>query len=269
MLNPNERIEKIKNEILGLARTLAPNRVLVHADLMRAIPFCGDSKAKTLEHHIKFFNDTFQSPIWMPSFTYSTPVNHVYNIKNTPSEIGMLNEYYRLEKAIWRTCDPIYSYVGNGERPKQEFEYQFDTYGCQSVFSKFQEPGTFLLQYGCRNGTQKKILINYIEELANVPYRIKQFFETKIIRENGTVSNHQTYYQIHPKCGISDKYRVDLFDELLSEGIAFPVKDSTVLIDMIDVNKLIVYMRHKLKMNPFYLLTQTYQEWLKRNLIYE
>lgn len=265
MLSVIERIDRIKKGTADITAKLSPKRVVVHADLMRAIPFRSDSKMKTLETHIRYFNDTFQCPVWIPAFTYSTSESHVFDIRNTPSEIGMLNEYYRVEHSTWRTSDPIFSYAGNGNKPKQEIPYYFDTYGQQSVFSHLVEPKTFLLQYGCRNGTQKKIIINYIEYLACVPYRIKQSFNTVIIHEDGTISSHQTFYQVHPKCGISDKYRDSLFEELVSEGIVVPLEDSSVLIDFTDINQLVTYLLQKLRMDPLYLLSPQYQEWLKHN----
>lgn len=263
MTNVNS-IEAIIEEIGQIINTINIKCLIVHADLMHSIPFVANTKKELLQRHISFLLDTFKCPIWISSYSYSVSETHYYDVISTPSEIGVLNEFFRQHIAQWRSLDPIFSYAGIGMKPKQNFStLVIHPYGKESIFHCMNKEGHYLLQYGCGSGTQRKILYNITEAMSNVPYKQKVFFETEICQKDGKRSWHQSYYYIHPNYRESEKYRGDIFKELQDAGMAYSIKNKHAFIDIINIKDAISYLKDKIEKDPYYLLSNQYREWLQ------
>ncbi|MBO5250269.1 MAG: AAC(3) family N-acetyltransferase [Muribaculaceae bacterium] len=245
-----------------LLKPLKIETVVVYADLMHAFPLLGKSKSEMLRNHITLIGDVFACPIWMPTFTFSTIKTNVYDIKTTPSELGLLNEYFRNEIALWRSSHPIFSYAGTGVIPEMEIKPGLiEPYGSLSMFEKMNVPNFYLLQYGCRNGVQRKFLLNYIEWLASVPYRKKKDFDVDIIVGAEKIRCRSFYYVNHELKGVQ-KHR-NIFEELKQEGLLIEFPSKQVQIEIIDIYSTIEYLLVKLKKNPFHLITDEYMDFLR------
>src|SRR6266436_1109902 len=49
-----------------------------------------------------------------PTFSYSFTKGEVFNVRNTPSAVGMVSERFRKRPGVHRTADPIFSFTCSG-----------------------------------------------------------------------------------------------------------------------------------------------------------
>ena len=108
-----------------------------------------------------------------------------FDIKNTPSQMGVLSEYARKRDDYLRTKNPVYSFAIFGKN-KKYFE-SLDLYsalGKDSVFSRLIElDGKIaILRLPDKNSMT---FYHHVEEMHNVPYRIRKSFTGLYIDANG------------------------------------------------------------------------------------
>ena len=265
----NDHLKNIISQFEPMAARFKFDTIVITSDLIHAIPFIGDSKEQTLLMHMNFIYEYFRCPIWMPSFTFSTSKTHRYNCMHTPSEIGVLNEYFRKGHAQWRSLHPIYSFAGTGPEPNITFEKTIMPYDSTSMFHKMNKEGFYLLSYGTRYGTQSRYLINYIEALANVPYRLNVEFNVEVCDKQGRHELHKACYRDlphHVKSFRDNRYRLDLYEKLVLKGIIHPLNNKYVFIDLISIPLLIDYLLNKLDKDKYYLLTPEFRQYLQKNM---
>lgn len=260
-------INKLKLELQKIINQLNIKTIIVVPDLMHAIPIIGKSKIETLNMHIDILNNLFHCPIWIPTFSYSTVENHYYDINTTKSEIGILNEYFRIHKATWRSPHPIYNFAGTGCMPNIILNDIIYPYDKTSMFHQMNKAGYYLLSYGSRFGTQSRYLLNYIETLANVPYRKDVIVEISI-KNKDHIAQHKACYRIMPqgeKPFNGEHYRNDIYNELVDNAIAYPINNNYSYLDIINIHLMVDYFYNKLISQPFYLLNPEYTKWLINN----
>ena len=61
-----------------------------------------------------------EGTLLVPTYTYSFCENKSFDVNNSPSTIGPFTEFFRKQKNILRSKDPIFSVAGIGPR-KEEF----------------------------------------------------------------------------------------------------------------------------------------------------
>lgn len=175
---------------------LGEGPVFIHSDLLRASLFLKPSRSRleTLQNQIQFLRDTFSGrPLWLPSFNYQFPKTHLFNVEQTPCELGPLPEYFRTDQAEWRTFDPIFSCTGSGPLPEQGKPTQkLIAFDDSSPFAQLTRQDGTLFFYGA--GFHTATFIHYLEWLVRAPFRYQKMF-------TGTIQTGQeTFpitYQLH------------------------------------------------------------------------
>ncbi|MBN2121154.1 MAG: HAD-IIIC family phosphatase [Candidatus Omnitrophica bacterium] len=114
----------------------------------------------------------------MPTFTTSYCKSFWYHWKETPSETGVLSEYFRSLAGVSRTWCPINSFAVWG--PESEYFMSWKKsatcWGSDSIYQALYDKNALIIGFGEKLALTASIL-HYAEECEKVPYRyFKTFF---------------------------------------------------------------------------------------------
>lgn len=159
--------------------------LFIHSDIaMGKIPL-GMKRGTLLSEICGALEGLGVKQIIVPTFTYSFCNNENYDVKNSRTYMGALNEYIRKKENRYRTLDPILSLsvplclkdnftnLGNhslGENSGLDIIHGMD--------------GVKFLFLGVRMGCCFTY-VHYVEKMLNVPYRFDMPFHGKIIDYGG------------------------------------------------------------------------------------
>lgn len=245
--------------------------VFVHSDLFVASAFVPrhPNPEQLLQDHINFLKTNLgKKDLWFPVFNYQFPKTRKWNLQTAPSEVGILNEYFRFHEASWQSIDPIFSVCGKGEAPEGTTQvnatiHAFDSNSC---LAKLVEHEGSLLFYGAPFSAVT--MIHHAEFLVGGPlYRYDKTFAGKIVVE---AEEYPVEYIYHVRPILPEPYAdYDWYDwqrlesDLVKEGLLNEVKGKKrVYARVISARKLIDYWVGQLKDDPFYLLKDVCKKWI-------
>ncbi|HOJ11263.1 MAG TPA: AAC(3) family N-acetyltransferase [Clostridiales bacterium] len=120
----------------------------------------------------------------IPALSYkyvnADPDNPVFDVLNTPSNVGAFPEYFRERQGTIRSIHPTHSVCGTGFCADEILkDHILDTTPCgpNSPFRKLPEYGGKILFLGC--GLRPNTSMHGVEELAEAPYLFK---DTRVYR---------------------------------------------------------------------------------------
>ncbi len=124
-----------------------------------------------------------------PLFNYDFTKGVPFDIRHTPSQMGILSETARLYPQAVRTGHPIFSFAVIGAQA-EKFEHvdNYSGWGADSPFGMVLEMNGKTALLDCSNAT----MIHHAEEMSNVPYRFHKKFTGKYTDITGTTSE-RTY----------------------------------------------------------------------------
>ena len=139
----------MKNDFIALG-IKKDDTVLMHSSL---------SSLGYVEGGAKTVIDTLLSvlsegTLLVPCLSYMTvnKENPIFDVKNTPSCIGAISEYFRKREGVIRSLHPTHSVCGIGKNAKAILSKHLDTdtpVGANSPFSLIREYGGKVLMLGC------------------------------------------------------------------------------------------------------------------------
>jgi aminoglycoside 3-N-acetyltransferase len=132
-----------------------------------------------------------QGTLLFPALSYATvgKMNPHFNVRNTPSCIGALPEYFRQRDGTIRSIHPTHSVSGIGKYASELLgEHQKDTTPCgiHSPFHKLPHYNGQILFIGC--GLRPNTSMHAIEELVEPPYLYNDIIEYDITDAAGITS---------------------------------------------------------------------------------
>lgn len=127
----------------------------------------------------------------LPALSYETvrTANPYFDVRNTPSCVGALPEYFRQREGTLRSIHPTHSVCGVGVQARELLSgHEKDTTPCgpNSPFHKLPHYKGQILFLGC--GLQPNTSMHAIEELVEPPYLFSGFLEYEITGADGHVS---------------------------------------------------------------------------------
>lgn len=154
-----------------------------------------------------------------PTFTFSFCNNENFDIKNTPSKMGVLNEYVRKNIEGVRTSDPLLSVYIVGQTYDLSSISGDESIGYGSTYDKLHKLGK-KVKFLFFGADMKKCFTytHYMEAIAAVPYRYNREFSGSIIDAQGNVHNNQKYklYSSYGNCVLNPKPIV--YNEMLDRN---------------------------------------------------
>jgi aminoglycoside 3-N-acetyltransferase len=130
--------------------------------------------------------------ICFPTFTFSFCNGEEYNVQNSRSKMGALNEYVRGLPESVRSEDPLMSSIAVGADHDLVHDLGKDSIGANSTFDKLHRRGSGVkfLFFGV-TVSDCFTYTHYVEERLNMPYRYNRAFSGQIT--NGVRSWQDTY----------------------------------------------------------------------------
>ncbi|WP_335923449.1 AAC(3) family N-acetyltransferase [Shewanella chilikensis] len=251
--------QKKQTQFLNSFEHLDLGLLFVHSNAMKTLPLINVSPSKEaiLNEHIELLHKIVPNEyLLVPTFSYQFPKTLLFDLDNTPSEVGHISEFYRNNFASWRSNDPMFSVSGAGHNLATENEIQCP-FGNSSVFSKISDSNGYILFYGA--DFSSATIIHHIEYKAGVKYRYWKTFEG-IRRQSGlskkvTLKSHFRPMGKHldydwPRL-ISDLFEVSILNLHFSSVIGC------------NAQKLIEFWLSKLETDPFYLLDTKSRNWIE------
>lgn len=197
--------------------------ILVHADAILATQF----PAMPDEQRLDLLIDAIEAAtgpagtLLMPAFSYSFTKGEVFDVRHTPSTVGMITERFRTRPGVVRTSDPIFSFACRGRRAAELCAHPVnECFGPGSVFAALHSLNAkivFMFFLGSpltRGGT----FVHYVETAHGVDYRYKKTFPGTIISSDGQASQCSVVYNVRDLTRQSDGDLRRLQQRLADEG---------------------------------------------------
>lgn len=160
-----------------------------------------------------------EGTLLFPNFNFqSWTESHYFDIRETPSKMGIIGELARLRGETVRTPHPIYSFAALGKR-KMDFAVcnDIEAYGPNSVFALFHQLNGMILSIGLHwNSTFS--MHHYVEFRSGCDYRRVKRFSGIYVDYEG-IPQIKTYSMFVRKNFRIITDIVEGMDELLENGV--------------------------------------------------
>jgi aminoglycoside 3-N-acetyltransferase len=176
----------------------------------------------------------------MPALSYAQEPHHIHNVSDTPSNVGGLQEYFRLRKGTIRSVHPTHSVCGFGAAAKELLDrHQDDSTPCgpYSPFRRILDISAKIVMLGC--GLRPNTTMHALEEIVEPPYLFGDFYDYQITTSTG--EQYTKMYRRHGFQGWIQKYdRIELSSstEMYSTGTVLDGK--TYIINTQELKKVVL-----------------------------
>lgn len=252
MITPDQQ----KKFIEASHKILKGSPLILRTDLLGCLRL-GDTPQQCLKEVCTLIEAMHQEEvdIVIPTYSYSYTKKEIYDIKNTPSTIGVINEHLRQQHNDKRTIDANFSYVTLNQKnysPHHFTPHDYETFGPSSLIKELYNKDAYVGNIGgvFRHTTE----IHHLEKCLSIPYRFDKvfsgqilFYDNSIHKQNITYFCRDLSYHLVPDF---KKLEHDLLNDNLFEYIYL---DDLFYIQVVRLQQLHAYIEAKVKNNPFYL----------------
>lgn len=164
--------------------------ILFHANATRLIKNClKKDKAFKIKTIIKTLLEKLgpNGTLIVPTFSFKSIKSKFFDIKNTPSEMGMISEIIRKHPNSIRTGHPVYSFAVLG---KKKFFFKnmnnFDAFSSKSPFQKIYDYN-FKIAIMDLPDSKSMTFYHFIEQINKIDYRFIKEFSVKYKNHKGLI----------------------------------------------------------------------------------
>tara|TARA_B100000963_G_scaffold360524_1_gene391724 strand:+ start:12298 stop:13107 length:810 start_codon:yes stop_codon:yes gene_type:complete len=250
-------IKKIKLTLSGFNG----ENVLIHSDIFYGFKLSKfKSRNELLEDHFNFVKEiSGEKNLVFPTFNYDFLKNGVYSIDNDKSQVGVLSEYFRSQKSIFRTNEPVFNFSSSKKLDFKRTDSLIDPFDKYSFFNYLHDNNDTLLHYG--SPFSSTTFLHYIERKSGLlSYRYNKIFEGKII-DKDKVNNIKFLYHVRPKNEHLDYDYIKIEKDLISNGIMLKIIDDRTSIVISNFKEMCDFIIDRIKKDPFYLLDNESKKW--------
>jgi aminoglycoside 3-N-acetyltransferase len=167
---------------------------------------------------------------WMPTFNYEFCHGSDFQVTQTPSQVGVLSEFFRTTLSDWRTAVPVFSVAGLGQAPSlltlptSNGPIMVEPFGHSSIFEDLVRRGGAVLMLGC--DLRFLTLAHYAEVAGGTcpPYRYEKDFAGVVELADGTKRSVVVRYHV---TNLSNRVTYDwcaVQARMASAGVLEPIK---------------------------------------------
>ena len=187
MTDRTDYIEKLADE-WARCGVASGDVLLVHSDVKRTVVAARRAGVALTPDDIL---DSFilalgnAGTVILPLFNFDFPASKLFDIRNTPSQMGVLTEIARQRTGAVRTGHPIYSFAVIGQ--EKELFRGVDNesgYGDDSPFALLHKLGGKIASLDLED-QDSMTFYHYVEECLGVDYRYFKTFSGEYIDEQG------------------------------------------------------------------------------------
>ena len=122
----------------------------------------------------------------MPTFNFDFCKGSPWNVRETPSQMGILTELVRKDPRACRVFHPIYSFAIIGRHQETVCSHRYkSSYGADSVFGRLRELDGKIMVIGL-SYTDSMTFFHHVEEMEGVDYRYMKSFAGQVTDWDGT-----------------------------------------------------------------------------------
>lgn len=248
--------------VRGLIESSGSGPVFVHSDPFRAARLVKPvrDRAAYLDSHIAVLREaTGDRGLWLPTFNYDFPRTHVFDVRESESQLGPIPERFRVAAAEWRTHIPMFSISGIGSSVTPQWGDRTDPFGSDSFFARLVESDGVIVYYG--DTFHYNTLVHFSERVAGGPaYRYDKLFEGRVIDEKGASVEGSLNYHVRPLGMGLDYDWPRLLNEALEAGVCRQLEGypEVLAASASALNELWV---SDMKGDPFALLDEKSRAW--------
>src|SRR5687768_10017500 len=248
--------------IADFIRTVGTGPVFVHSDPFRVaqlVPRASDRESY-LEAHLALLVDAAAGrPLWMPAFNYDFPRSAVFDVRQTPAQLGPLPERFRSSRSEWRTAIPIFSVAGTGPEPSIAWGPNTDPFGSDSIFARLVADDGVILYYG--DTFHYNTIVHHAERFFGPAYRYDKVFPGNVIHADGATSAGTLLYHVRP---LDKRVEYDwsgILSRALAAGVCVRSSDYPQVLAA-GAGTLIRFLVDELKHDPLALLDAETRAWV-------
>jgi aminoglycoside 3-N-acetyltransferase len=185
----------MNNPLLGYWQGSGLHRgdvVLLHSSMVRAFTYL---KLQKVDPDPRLVIDSIidqigsEGTILFPLFNFDFPQNKYFSILSTPSQMGAVTEFARLNYEGFRTGHPIYSFYAIGPLASEFKDLNNRSgYGPDSPFAKLLELDGKIASVDL-DDQNSMTMYHFVEEKLNVDYRYFKTFSGNYENVNGVVTS--------------------------------------------------------------------------------
>jgi aminoglycoside 3-N-acetyltransferase len=239
--------------------------IFLHSDAIVVSQYSGFGNNKGIISFINYIIDYIgkKGTLIMPTFTYSFSENEIYDIKNSPSKVGLITEVFRGMPGVIRSPDPMFSIASYG-RDKKNYVH-FDPYYCfgdDTFFSLIHKNNCWVIGIGCtleRGGT----FLHYVEKKLKVEYRYEKPFSGVRILNNNNSQKHEISYFVRDLSRETDLDLTLLKNTMLNEKKLIKSKIGRILCWSMRANDCFNYASKLFESNKVALIKEGIQNGKK------
>ena len=192
--------------------------LFIHTEINFGAPVGGLKRRELLASLMDILTELKVGTLIFPTFTFSFCNNEVYDIQNSKTYMGTLNEYARKICSGERSRDPLLSFYVIGEKYNLIDNIGNSSLGKGSGYDRLHNCGKRVkfLFFGA-DMRECFTYTHYIEAMAGVPYRYGRTFTGTIIDKGIELQNQSAIlYTSYANCVLNDIPIV--YNEMLKRG---------------------------------------------------
>jgi aminoglycoside 3-N-acetyltransferase len=252
----------VASKLANLLQSMGAGPALVHSDPFRAARLVKPVRDRTafLDSHVSLLLDAAgDRGLWAPTFNYDFPATRLFDVAQSPAQLGPIPERFRQRAASWRTPIPMFSVAGTGVQPPAAWRDATDPFGDDSVFATLVQNDGVVLYYG--ETFHYNTVLHYAERLAGGPaYRYDKIFPGRVVMNDRSEFEGSLNYHVRPAGTSLDYDWPRLLDEALVAGVCQRMDGAPELL-VASARSLCNHWIRQLAADPFALLDAETRKW--------
>ncbi len=177
----------------------------IHTDMTFGLPVKGIKRNELLASLLDVIETLNVRTLVFPTFTFSFCNNEVYDVENSKTSMGALNEYVRKTNKGTRTADPLLSVYVIGDHLNLVDDLGIYSIGKDSNYDRIHtcKKDVRFLFFGAAMSACFTYT-HYMEAILNSPYRYDRLFRGTIIKNGVEYKNEERcLYTTYANCRLN------------------------------------------------------------------
>ena len=189
----------------------------------------------------------------MPTFNFDFNKGEAWNVRTTPSRMGVLTELVRKDPRAKRVFHPFYSFAILGKHAEMLGSLLYKSaYERNSVFGKLRDLDGKIMVIGL-SYNNSMTFFHHIEQMEGVDYRFLKQFTGEVTDENGNTYT-DTFEMLVRDIDKGVMTMVDPMGALMEEtGVIKSRKIGDADVKMMKANEVYEFTAREMKRDPFLL----------------
>lgn len=189
----------------------------------------------------------------MPTFNFDFNKGVPWDVRATPSKMGILTEFVRKDPRAKRVFHPFYSFAILGKHAGMLGSLRYKSaYERNSVFGKLRDLDGKIMVIGL-SYTDSMTFFHHVEQMEGVDYRFLKQFTGEVTDENGNTYT-DTFEMLVRDIDKGVRTMVDPMGRLMEEaGVIQSAKIGEADVRLMKANEVYEFTAREMKRDPFLL----------------